>query len=393
MNLKVIWGLIRETFKEWSEDKAARLAASLAYYTIFSLAPLLVLVIAIAGFIVGNNETIRTQLLDQVQSLIGPQARDAVGQLIENTSQPRAGVLATVIGIVTLLIGATGVFGQLQDALNTIWEVEPKKEGGIMAMLKKRFLSFSMVLGTAFLLLVSLIITTILSILNNYFSNFLGGAGIIAQVINLAVSIGVITLIFAMIFKVLPDAEVSWRDVWIGALVTAILFSIGRTILGQYLGSTTATSAYGAAGSLVILLLWVYYSAQILFMGAEFTQVYAKHTRSAIRPSEDARSVTETERAKQGAPRGQEPSPRLQDLMMPVTGQPPIHPETGLARSRVRYEPPNPDSVIPVIAAGAVAGIYTIIHVIRRLNPQVDSLERSYSFRYRSHLPSKFRFF
>jgi membrane protein len=369
MRIKEIWGLIRETFQEWSADKAPRLAAALSYYTIFSLAPLLVLIIAIAGFIIGNNETIRNQLLTQVQAMVGLQAKGIVNQLITSTSQPRAGLLATVIGIVTLLLGATGVFGQLQDALNTIWNVQPKSDRGIWGIVKDRFLSFTMVLGVAFLLLVSLVISTFLSIINHYFTGLLGGIGIVAQVVNFVFSTGVITLIFAMIFKFLPDAEVSWRDVWIGALVTAILFAIGRSLLSLYLGSSAATSAYGAAGSLVILLLWVYYSAQILFMGAEFTQVYARHTRSEIVPDANARRVTDTERTKQGM-RPRQPTPsRVQDVMMPVTGQPDIHPQAEPDRSKVRYEAPNPNTVIPVIAAGTVAGIFTVVRIVRKLIP------------------------
>jgi membrane protein len=365
MKLKEIWGLIRETFQEWSEDKAPRLAAALSYYTAFSLAPLLVLVIAIAGFIIGNNETIRNQLLTQVQALAGSRAGDAINQLITNTSQPRAGLTAIIIGIATLLLGATGMLGQLQDALNTIWEVAPKKGRGIKGIVKDRIFSFAMVLGISFLLLVSLSISAVLSIINHYFASLLGGAVIIAQVVNILISMGVITLIFALIFKFIPDAHVEWRDVWIGAIVTALLFTIGKSLLGLYLGNSATTSAYGAAASLVVLLLWVYYSAQILFLGAEFTQVFARHTRSQIVPNENARPVTETERAHQGVSRREPALQRVQEVMVPVTGQPDIHPATGSTRSRVRYEPPNSDAVVPVIAAGALAGIYTVIHIIR----------------------------
>jgi membrane protein len=373
MNVKEFWTITKEAFKDWNEDKAPRLAAALSYYTVFSLAPLLVLIIAIAGFIIGSDTTIRTQLIDQIRGLVGVQGATAVEELIANTSQPRNGILATVIGIVTLLIGATGVFGQLQDALNTIWEVEPKKGRGIMALVKDRFLSFTMILGTSFLLLVSLVISTFLSILNNYFTGLLGGIGIVAQILNFVISIGVITLIFALIFKVLPDVKVDWKDVWIGALVTALLFTIGKTLLGLYLGGGAATSAYGAAGSLVILLFWVYYSAQILFLGAEFTQVYARHHHPSIEPTENARPITESERAQQGiSPRKEprlEPAQSIRRDMLPVTGQPQIHPETEEGGSRVRHEPPNPNTVIPVIAAGTLASLYTISRIIRKLIP------------------------
>ncbi len=367
MNIKGIWTIIRETFQDWSEDKAPRLAAALSYYTVFSLAPLLVLVIAIAGFVIGSDTTIRNSLIQEIQGMIGAQGAKAVEELIVNTSQPRNGIVATVIGVVTLLFGATGVFGQLQDALNTIWEVEPKKGRGIKGVLKDRFMSFTLVLGTSFLLLVSLVISTFLSVLNTYFTNLLGGVGILAQIINFVVSIGVITLIFAMIFKILPDAKVAWSDVWIGALVTALLFTIGRNLLGIYLTRSTTTSAYGAAGSLVVLLLWVYYSAQILFLGAEFTQVYARNTRTNIEPTENARPLTETERVQQGAPRRQQPVSSIQRDMVPVTGQPQIHAKIEEGGSRVRYEPPNPNTVIPVIAAGTLASIYTISRIVRKL--------------------------
>lgn len=369
--MKEIWSLIRETFKDWGEDKAPRLAAALSYYTVFSLAPLLVLVLAITGFIIGNNESIRQQLLTQIQGMVGAKGADIVNTMITSTSQPRNGILATIIGIVTLIAGATGVFGQLQDALNTIWEVQPKPNRGILAMLKERFLSFTMVLGMCFLLLVSLVISTALAALNTYMSGMLGGAGILAQIVNFVVSIGVITLIFALIFRYLPDAEIDWADVWIGALVTAILFGIGRTVLGLYLGSAAASSAYGAAGSLVILLLWVYYSAQILFMGAEFTQVYARHRGKVIQPAKNAIAVTDAERANQGMgtsrrerPAERAPQPQVQGLI-PVVGQPAIH--ANPTREVVRYEPPKPGVVVPVIAAGTAAGVFTVVRLVRKI--------------------------
>lgn len=369
MNIKSIWGMIRETFNEWSEDKAPRLAAALSYYTIFSLAPLLVLVIAIASFIIGNNEQIRQQVIGQVTSTVGQQAGQTINELITNSSQPRTGILATILGIVALIMGATGVFGQLQDALNTIWEVQPQKGGGILNMIKDRFLSFSMVLGTSFLLLVSLVISAGLSFVNRYFTDLLGGVGNIAQIINFVISIGVVTLIFAMIFRYLPDAEIEWRDVWIGALVTALLFNIGKWALSLYLSNAGTASAYGAAGSLVLLLLWVYYSAQILFMGAEFTQVYARRHGSRIAASPNARKLTEDERVHQGIPRKQIPVKKVQDVLIPVVGQPAIREQAPV--ERVNYNPPNPARVIPVIALGTVATAITLTRVVRKIINQV----------------------
>jgi membrane protein len=379
MKLKDLWGLIKDTIKDWSEDKAPRLAASLAYYTVFSLAPLLVLVISITGFVVGNNDTIRSQILSQVQGLVGPQTAGAVDQLISQTSQAKSGVIATVIGLVTLLFGATALFGQLQDALNTIWEVKPRPDRGFMGLIKDRFLSFTMVLGMCFLLLVSLVISAGLSIVDGYFRGVFGDVSILAQALNFVISIGAITFIFATIFKVLPDVEIQWKDVWIGGLVTALLFSIGKYALGAYLGNNATTSAYGAAGSLVILLLWVYYSAQILFLGAEFTQVYSRKFGSRIIPSPNAVPVTDEERAQQGLTEGRkrEPDRYPNQGMIPVAGQPVFHdPEAipagaprrlGTGREKVNYQPPNPASVVPVIALGTIAAAVTTQRVVRML--------------------------
>jgi membrane protein len=302
VNLKTIFELLKETFSEWSEDKASRLAAALAYYTIFSLAPLLVIAVAIAGFFFGGREAAREQIIAQVEGMVGAQGAQAVGSLIENASRPGAGILATVIGVVTLLFGASGVFVQLHDALNTMWEVAPKPGGGFVKMIKDRFLSFTMILGTGFLLLVSLVVSAALTAINSYFSELLPGADILWRAINLFISIGVITLIFAAIYKVLPDVEVKWQDVWIGALVTSLLFNLGKYLISLYLSQSTVNSTFGAAGSLAVLLIWVYYSAQIVFFGAEFTQVYARRYGSRIQPDEDAIRLTEAARAAQGIP-------------------------------------------------------------------------------------------
>ncbi len=375
--LKEAWVLIRETFQDWSEDKAPRLAAALAYYTVFSLAPLLVLVIAITGLVAGNNFNVRQDIITQVQSTMGEQAAVAVNEMIDATNTGGRGIIATVIGIGTLLLGATGLFGQLQDALNTIWEVAPKPNRGIMGMLKDRFLSFTMVLGVSFLLLVSLVISAMLSSVNGFVTDMLGGLTIVAQILNFIVSTGVIALIFAMIFKILPDVEIAWSDVWVGALVTALLFNIGKSLIGLYLANSSTASAYGAAGSLVILLLWVYYSAQILFLGAEFTQVYARRHGSKLVPSENARPLTENERAQAGMPRKREPLVNIQQGMIPVAGQPTIHaaPEEGATLfpknpvpvERIRYEPRRPETVVPVIAAGTLAGAYSVGRMVNKL--------------------------
>jgi membrane protein len=207
------------------------------------------------------------------------------------------GIVATVIGIATLVFGASGVFGELQSSLNTIWEVAPKPNQGIWATIRQRFFSFTMVVGVGFLLLVSLIVSTALGAIGTLF-----GQSVIWNVINFAISFGVTTLLFALVYKVLPDVKIQWSDVWIGAVVTALLFTIGKAALGWYLGRQSTTSTYGAAGSFVALLLWVYYAAQILFLGAEFTQVYAKEYGSQITPAENAVPLTEEARAQQGLP-------------------------------------------------------------------------------------------
>lgn len=279
--------LIRDTLQEWRTDKAQRLAAALSYYTMFSLAPLLVIAVAIAGYFIGTGRA-QAQVLAEIGRAIGPGAESFLRELLNNSARTGSGLLPTVIGLATLLFGASGVFGQLQEALNTIWEVEAEADQGILEMIKDRFLSFTMVLGAGFLLLASFLLSAALSTINAHFSELLPGSVFLWQVVNWIVSLGLITLLFALIFKVLPDVEIEWRDVWVGAGITAFLFIIGEFLIGLYLGRSGVVSTYGAAGSLVVILLWIYYSAQILFFGAEFTQVYASKYGSRIVPAEGA---------------------------------------------------------------------------------------------------------
>jgi membrane protein len=282
-----MFGLLKETFHEWSEDSASRLAAALAYYTTFSLAPLLVLVIAIAGLI-GGREAAQSQTMAQVQDLLGVQGREFVQSMIENASQPATGLAATIIGALSLLFGALGVFGELQNSLNTIWDVKPKPARGLLDGVKRflldRLLSFAMVLGIGFLLLASLVLSAALSAVGKYIGTAWPLADLWLQLINFLISFVVIMLLFAMIFKFLPEARIAWKDVWLGAAVTSILFSLGKFLIGFYLGRSTVGTTFGGAGSLAILLIWIYYSAQILFFGAEFTQVYANRYGSKIVP-------------------------------------------------------------------------------------------------------------
>jgi len=280
-------GLIKESFKEWKDDGALDLGAALSYYTVFSLAPMLLIVIGVAG-VVWGREAVQGQLVGQLQGLVGPQGGQMIQTMIAHASKPGAGVVATIIGLVTILFGATGVFVQLQNALNHIWEVEPKPGGGIWGFVRNRLISFGMILGVGFLLLVSLVVSAAMGSIDRWADN-LGGAGrVLALILSFAVSFAVISLLFALIYKYLPDVKIGWRDVWIGAAVTALLFTVGKFLIGLYVAKSSVASSYGAAGSLVILLLWVYYSAQIVFLGAEFTQVYASRYGSQIEPADNA---------------------------------------------------------------------------------------------------------
>jgi membrane protein len=293
--------LFVETYKDWNEDKAPRLAAALSYYTIFSLAPLLIIAISLAGLIFGQDAA-REQVMEQARAFIGADGAEAIGGLLEASNRPAAGIIGTIIGFVTLLFGAAGVFGQLKDAMNTIWEVAPKPNRGIWGMARDNFLSFTMVLAVGFLLLVSLLISTALNALGSFVAGDAFQNTILWQIVNFVVQAGVTFGLFALIFKELPDAEIAWRDVLLGAGFTTALFAIGRFLISFYLGQTATGSTFGAAGSLVVILVWIYFSAQIMFFGAEFTQVYARRYGSRIRPSANAVPATEEMRAEQGMP-------------------------------------------------------------------------------------------
>jgi membrane protein len=299
MNLKVLVELLKETVKEWQEDKASRLAAALAYYTAFSIAPLLIIVIAIAAVVFGEQAA-QGQIVSQIQSLVGREGAEAIQSMIQNSRKPTTGTIATIISIGILLFGATNVFAQLQDALNTIWEVAPKP--GVKGLVKARFVSFTMILGVGFLLLVSLVLSTVLAILGNYLGSLLPNLHFFWSILNFMISFGIIALLFALIYKFLPDVKITWGDVRVGAAITALLFTIGKSLLGLYLANSSVGSTYGAAGSFVVLLLWVNYSAQILLFGAEFTQVYANKYGSQIVPASHAIPLTEEARAQQGMP-------------------------------------------------------------------------------------------
>jgi membrane protein len=276
-----IVSMVKEAFTDWNEDNAPRLGAALSYYTIFSIAPLLLISIALAGLAFGQ-EAAQGRIVGQIEGLIGHDAAKGVQEMIENAHKPGEGVMATVFGLAMLLFGAGGAFNELRAALDVIWEIPPRKGGGLLALVKERIASFGMVLVVGFLLLVSLVISAGISLLE--VKGTFTGSGVVLQILNNAVSLGVITVLFALIFKYLPDAHppVGWKDIWVGAVITAALFTLGKFGIGLYLGRSSVASAYGAAGSLVLLLVWVYYSAQILFFGAELTQVYARRHGSRL---------------------------------------------------------------------------------------------------------------
>jgi len=268
--------LLKETASKWSAHQAPRLGASVAFYSLLSFAPLLILLVTLAGLVFDPQTTQRT-LIDQARATIGDRGADTVQALLKSAQKPTSGVLASIIAFLTLLFGASGVFIELRDALNTIWESQPKDQGGIKGLLKDRLFSFGMVLSVGFLLLIFLVISAALSFLGKYFGHIVPIPVPVLEVINFVLSLAVITALFALMFKYVPAARINWHDVMIGAVGTAVLFTIGKFVLGFYLGKASVGSAYGAAGSLVAVIVWVYYSAQIFFFGAEFTHVYAYH--------------------------------------------------------------------------------------------------------------------
>jgi membrane protein len=283
-----VWSFVKEIASEWSKDSVPRLGAALAYYTALSIAPLLVLALSVAALFFGD-EAARSQIDHQLSALVGDQGGKAIQEMIANANEPTSGGIATVLSIATLLFGAAGVFGELQTSLNTIWGVEPKEGRGIWGFLRDRFLSFAMVLGVVFLLLVSLLLNAILAAVSDALYSVPESAEVVGHLVDFTVSVIVITLLFAMMFKLLPDVKMAWRDVWLGAFVTSLLFNLGKIAIGLYLGHSTMSSSYGVAGSFVVLLVWVFYSAQILFLGAEFTEVYANHYGSKVVPAENAK--------------------------------------------------------------------------------------------------------
>lgn len=275
-----IWQVIRQAAANWSKHKAAQMGAALAFYSALSLAPLVIIAMSIVSLFV-DAKVAASHFLGQMESMVGAEGAKAMEGMLQHAQEPKTGAVAAVLGIITLLFGASGVFGQLQEAMNTIWEVPPKTRGGVWGLIRSRFLSFAMVLGTGFLLLTSLLLSTIIAAIGQQVGSRWPAIEGLTHLGDEVVTLIVMALLFGMIFKLLPDTHVAWRDVWHGALLTAVLFTIGKFAIGLYLGKSAVGSAYGAAGSLVVLLVWIYYSAQILFFGAELTHAIARRERRA----------------------------------------------------------------------------------------------------------------
>ena len=274
MNLAILWSLVKESISRWIDDFAPSMGAALSYYTIFSIAPLLLIVIAVAGLAFGDAAA-SGALFEQLRGMLGDEGAAFAQRLVAGAHEPRTSIFATLVGIVMMILGATTVLAELQSALNRIWRAPPERSG-VWTMLRKRLLSLSLILAIGFLLLVSLAASAAMAAIGEWGAPYFGRMKWLFEIVNVGVSLGAVTVLFAMIYKILPRVRIGWKDVWIGAAVTAILFTLGKSLIGLYLGKSAVASGFGAAGSVVVLLVWVYYSAQIFMLGAEFTVVYAR---------------------------------------------------------------------------------------------------------------------
>jgi membrane protein len=313
-SLRNLWVVFKTAGVNWVDDKAPRLGAALSYYTVFAIPPLFVIILFVISLVM-DPEKVQVMMFSEIGGLIGEKSAEAIQSAMNAQMQSNQGIVASIVAVGTLLVLATGLFIELQDALNTIWGVKEKPGQGIMGFIRNRVLSFAMVLVIGFLLLVSLIVSAGLSAFGKYISTVVPGLDVLWMITNALVSFAVITVLFAMIFKVLPDVTIRWRSVWVGAATTALLFTVGKSLLGLYLGRSTAVSAYGAAGSVVLLLLWVYYSAQILFFGAEITEVYANRFGTRLEPAKNAEWATARDfqpKIKDNSPRRPTPAESLQ---------------------------------------------------------------------------------
>jgi len=351
-----LWSLIKESVSAWSDDFAPSMGAAIAYYTAFSIAPLLIIVIGIAGLFFGR-EAASGQIYAQIAGMVGDEGAKAVQGLVESGSRFGQGLIPTIIGIVVLLIGATTVFAELQSDLDRVWKAPAaKKPEGVWALIRSRLLSLGMVVSIGFLLMVSLVISAMLSALGHWWGGVFDNFEWLLQVIDFVVGLAVITALFALMYKILPRVSIGWRDVWIGAAVTALLFTVGKFLVGLYLGKSSVASGFGAAASLVVLLVWVYYSAQIFLLGAEFTWVYAH--RFGSRVGKDQPATAKETLATTGKPEGEAAAPSGSGAASPVRQpprpQPPMAPAH--ARAPVRTREPGVSGMVqrhPGIIAGA----------------------------------------
>jgi membrane protein len=289
-----VWTALKETTSDWSDDNASRLAAALSYYALLSLAPLLLIIVAITGIVLGEDEA-RAQVVRALGGVVGPQGLAAIETLAQSAHALQIGSFGSLFGLVIALFGASSAFVELQASLNTIWDVPQKRNQVVRSYVIERFWSFVMVLGVAALLLCSLFSSALLAIIGELFEHLLPGGGPVWQVVNFLISLTLTSLLFSVVYRVIPDVEIRWSDVWIGALGTAVLFVCGNLLLGIYLGKSGVTSAFGGAGSVVALMIWVYYSSQLVFLGAEFTQVYTRlfgsQARARLAANNDAPSL------------------------------------------------------------------------------------------------------
>lgn len=288
MTASGLWKVLKRAVAGWWNDNVPHLGAALSYYTLFSLAPILIVAIAIAGLAFGA-EAVRGEIVGQIEGLVGHEGALAVQAMLEGAAKPSSSIPATIIGVITFFLGATGAFLELQTALNAIWRVKPKASPNFLrALAIDRLVSFGLVVAVGFLLLTSLLVSAGLAALDKYMGQAFPGVAIVWQALNVLVSLGVISVMFAMIYKLLPDVDLAWSDVWVGGLVTAGMFTLGKFLIGLYLGTSSLASSYGAAGSVIVLLVWVYYSAQVVLLGAEFTREYVKEFGRKPPPSEFA---------------------------------------------------------------------------------------------------------
>jgi len=357
MDLKKNWELVKSAASSWIDDYAPSMGAALAYYTVFSIAPLLLIVISIAGLVFGE-EAARGEIVSQLQGLMGADAAKAVEGLLESVNKPGKGIFATLFGIIVLLIGATTVFGELQDALDRIWRAPARQGSGLWNLLRARILSFGMILGVGFMLIASLVVSAGLSALGRWWAPLFGGWEFLLQFVNLAVSFALVTAIFAMIYKIMPRVKIEWHDVWIGAAVTSLLFTIGKFLVGLYLGKSDVVAGFGAAGSLAVLLLWVYYSAQIFLLGAEFTWVYAHRygSRQGQDMPETAKAVAieHKDKAAAAAPVAK-PAPHGASMVAPLLAPAPALAAIDELRTAVTIARRYPRTVL---GAAAVVGLW-----------------------------------